>query len=661
MAQKPRSEADKLLFLGQLTERELSQADGQGDEIEANRKQARAYYAGAPRGDEIANRSGVISTDVADMTNAVLAMLVPMLSTDAVVEFEPEGEDDELQAKAESDVVNRVIIEDSRGWVEIQEAIKDGLLMRNSCMKVRVETYDETRTFNIEDASEDQRRALVNGAPEDNQHRIVGDMLVATRQSRRFVVSAVPIENVTYQAGYTGRDLQGIRFFAEALEYTRSDLREMGIAQSVVDGLKPYGVPLNTTRNKPQRGTAQTKDQDIIQCHEVYILCDMNGDGVSERYKCLVANNHTCLSYEPADLVPYALGTPFVNPHSLTGESLFDHTKASQDVKTSLIRQLLDNTAAINNGRYIYNPARTNEDDVLNPKPGGGIRSTDPLSVVPVPIPDVTSGILMALQYEDKRRTERGGAALELTTGQAQLVGETAFGIDRQYAAREAMVSMMAANFSETLLRGIYLLTHEFLRRYATQPFTVRLKGAFTEVDPREWKPRTRLNVKTGMSPGARGHLQNALAQTMQLQATAMQAGLAGVLASPTTVYRVAIDWLRMAGVANPERLWIDPDSDAAKKAQEASQKAAQEQQQAQMQLVQAQLELERLKIRQQDKEAAGKLAHDYYDTDTRAAIEEAKLAGNAVVQLETTRMTTEAHKASAEKRSTAAKAVGRD
>jgi hypothetical protein len=161
------------------------------------------------------------------------------------------------------------------------------------------------------------------------------------------------------------------------------------------------------------------------------------------------------------------------------------------------------------------------------------------------------------------------------------------------------------------------------------------------------------------MSPGARGHLQNALAQTMQLQATAMQAGLAGVLASPTTVYRVAIDWLRMAGVANPERLWIDPDSEAAKKAQEASQKAAQEQQQMQMQLVQAQLELERLKIRQQDKEAAGKLAHDYYDTDTRREIEEAKLAGNAVVQLETTRMTTEAHKASAEKRSTAAKAVG--
>ena len=166
---KPRSDADKKHYLGQLVERELSQADGQGDEIEANRKAALDYYLGRPRGDEVANRSGTISMDVADMINAVLAMLVPMLSTDAVVEFEPLGENDEAQAKAESDVVNTIIVEDNRGWVEIQEAIKDGLLLRNAVMKVTVAEVDETRTFNVEDATEEQLRAIINDTPENAQ------------------------------------------------------------------------------------------------------------------------------------------------------------------------------------------------------------------------------------------------------------------------------------------------------------------------------------------------------------------------------------------------------------------------------------------------------------------------------------------------------------
>lgn len=643
MTTKPRSEADKKDFLGKLVQRELSQADGQGDEIEANRKAALDYYFGRPRGDEVANRSGTISMDVADMVNAVLAMLVPMLSTDAVVEFEPLGEDDEEQAKAESDVLNTIIVEDNRGWVEIQEAIKDGLLLRNAVMKVRVAEVDETRTFNIEDASEDQRRALLNDTPATETRTIVGDHLVATRKTREFHVCAVATESVTYQSGYSGRNLQGIRFFAEALEYTRSELIEMGIARSVVDELQPYGVLPNTTQTKDPRQIAQSKDQDLIQCHEAYVLTDMNGDGVSERYKCLVANGRTCLSYEPADLVPYALGTPFINPHKITGESLFDHIRTSQDVKTSLVRQLLDNTAAINNGRYVYDPARTSEEDVLNPVAGGGIRSRDPTSVVPLLVPDMTSGILAALTYEDKRRTERGGAALELMTGQAQIVGDTAFGIDRQYASREAMVSMMAANFAETLLRSIYLLTHEFVRRYAQQPFTVRIKGAFTEVDPKEWRHRTRVNVKTGMSPGARGHLQQTLGTAMQLQATAMQAGLSGVLASPTTVYRTAIDWMRMAGVANPERLWIDPESDAAQEALKATQEANQKAQETQLKIVEAQLEIEKLKVQQQAQEAEGKLQHAYYETDARMATEEAKLASNGVIELEKTRMSTDA------------------
>ena len=112
---------------------------------------------------------------------------------------------------------------------------------------------------------------------------------------------------------------------------------------------------------------------------------------------------------------------------------------------------------------------------MLTPRAGGGIRARNPgMSVVPIPIPDVTTGILAALQYEDMRRAERGGSALDLLRPDRQVVSETAHGTERQMGNREQLASMMAANLAESMIRGAYTLMHEFLRRYSQTPLMVR-------------------------------------------------------------------------------------------------------------------------------------------------------------------------------------------
>ncbi len=292
----------------------------------------------------------------------------------------------------------------------------------------------------VEGASDEQVNAFIANAPEGTEITRQGDGLSIKTVQIDFEVCAAPIENIMYQAGYVGK-LQDIRFFAERLRFTRSDLVDMGIDRTLVDSLQPFSEAMTGTARQRDQTTheiydAETRDQDIIDCHECYIRTDMDNDGISERYRVLVANRSICLEYEPHDLLPYSLGSPFLQAHRLTGESLFDHLKMTQDIKTAYHRQLIDNTSAINNGRYVYDPSRVAEADVLNPKAGGGIRARDPAAVVPVPIPDVTSGILAALQYEDQRRSERGGASLDMLSADAQLVGETAHGIERQYASR---------------------------------------------------------------------------------------------------------------------------------------------------------------------------------------------------------------------------------
>lgn len=644
------TEQERKEKLATIAFHELARAEGaDSDELQANRAEALEYYFGQkPAGDGVEGRSQTVSTDVADMTNATLAMLVPMISVDAVVVFEPNSEEDEVPAQAESRVINTLIMEDNRGFIEIQEAVKDSLLLKNACMKVFIEDAEDVTRYALPTVgiAKEQKAALLEPRSPDEERRIEGDELIVTTTTREFYTEAVPIENICYQADYSG-PLQKIRFFAEKIEYTRSQLIEQGIDREIVDSLQPYSDTGNEASRKrnvsiADKGKdAETRDQDIIECHECYMLVDLNGDGVSERYCALVAPTNICLSYETCDLIPYALGSPFLNPHRITGESLFDHLRATQDVKTSLQRQLINNVTAINNGKFAYDPSQTAEEDVLTPRAGGGIRARNPAqSVVPIPIPDVTTGILAALNYEDMRRAERGGSSLDLLRPDRQVVSETAHGTERQMGNREALASMMATNLSETMIRDLWLLTHEFLRRYSDRPRMARIAGQYVQIDPRQWPKRTRVNVTTGMSPGARGHLQQTLAQHLQLQMLAIQNGGMGQIADLNTVYRTSLAWLRMAGLNSPESYIIDPNSPAAQQAAQMAQQQQQANQQAQLDLIKQQIQIEFEKIASNERIKKGELRHDYYDTDVRAEVEEMKLAGQGAIDLEKQRMT---------------------
>jgi uncharacterized membrane-anchored protein YhcB (DUF1043 family) len=163
------------------------------------------------------------------------------------------------------------------------------------------------------------------------------------------------------------------------------------------------------------------------------------------------------------------------------------------------------------------------------------------------------------------------------------------------------------------------------------------------------------VNVKTGRTPGIRTQLQTVMQSNAQFQAMAMQSGMAGVLVGPAEIYRGQVEWLKMAGISNPERFWIDPDSDPAKQAQAGQAEAQQAQQQMQQQLMQMQLQLEgqRVEIERMKAEAAAandqaQIALGYYEVDQKLAQSEAETAAKGVIDLEKQRMTNETSLATA-------------
>ena len=611
-------------------------------ELSANREQALKYYNADPRGDEVEGRSRVISTDTSDAIGAILAQLLPMISSDAVVEFEPNDEADVEAARAESMAVNKVMLEENNGTMELEQSVQDALLLRNGVLKV---WYEDDVTINRLDVAlydDSEIVALLNNAAPNDVRTY--DEESATIKSvvtdRRFRFGSIDITQFMYRANWHSYDLDKCPFVAERQYITRSDLVRMGVSKEVAFSLPATTEDTqgdNYRRNRSaQSGLASSsRDQDTIECHESYILYDWDGDGISERMRVLLGAGNYPIEIEEVDVVPYAVGTCILAPHRLTGRSVFDAVCQIQDGKTAALRQWIDNLTICNNTRLIMNDAETNLADALDSKPGGVVRSRNPGNVVPVPVVDTGSSNLQLLGYLNEMRTEGIGASLEMQNGMMQLQNVAAAAQERQYTSKELMVALFAKNFGDTLIRRAWRLMHNLLQKWSNKPLWMQISGQWVEVDPSSWSPRDRLNVKAGLTVGQRAHAQNALSQSIQLQVAAMNQGLAGVLADATTIYRTYTDLLAMAGIENPQVYAIDPSSPAAQQAAQQAQQAAQQAQQAAQALQSAQIQLADKQITTQAQGKKDDVDFKYWNAALQAEVEQAKLVGSATLELE--------------------------
>ena len=627
-----------MALLGGTIRRLLS--TNNNSDLEQNREEALKYYNGAPRGDEVAGRSGVISMDVADATNAFMAQAMPMLSADNIVEFEPNGEADEETVRAETMAVGSQIMEMNDGFTMFETALKDAALLRTGIVKVWVDERQEVNRADVSGQEPAQIASHIEDADPNEVRELVGDKIVSTRTIREFRCAAVDPTLFFYQANWPTNDLERCPFVAEKLYYTRSELVEMGFSKETIYSLpSDDGVYATDTVQRNKQAVTDTDQggasEQWIACHEAYVTYDLDGDGIGERLKVLIAAESYVLEQEEVPFVPYAVGSLMITPHRMVGESIFDRLKGVQDTKTAAQRQWIDNLTLANNARTILNDAETSLSDALDSKPGGVVRSRNPNGVIPFPFLDTGPSNMALLAYMNDVRTEAVGAALEMGTAPAQLANVAASAVERQYSSKELVVSLMTRNFAESVIRRAYQLMHKTMRLFANEPLAMQISGSWQEVDPRGWPDRKRVNVKTGLSIGQRAHAQGALAQAIQLQVAAMNQGMNGVLADATTIYRTYINALTLAGIESPERYAIDPSSEAAAQAGQANAQAAQQAQQVQMQTAEAMIETERGKTRQKQESDAGKLEFDYWNARLQAQLKEAEVLASATRDFE--------------------------
>jgi hypothetical protein len=254
----------------------------------------------------------------------------------------------------------------------------------------------------------------------------------------------------------------------------------------------------------------------------------------------LTRDGEPCI--ECVDEVPFVSITPIPQSHRLVGLSLADLTADLQEIKSSIVRQMVDNAYLSNWPRIEVADDSVNEntfDDLLTLRPGGIVRSRRLGGIQPMMIPYTADKSFPLVQYIDETQEIRTGVARQNNAiSPDALSNTTAAGLAMAQGAQAQRIELFARIFAhgvEQLMRGILGL----VRRHQQQERIIRVTGGFLRIDPREWREAMPVTVSVGLGTGNRDQILTHLMTVVQLQNAVVQqqGGPKGPLVYTQNVY----------------------------------------------------------------------------------------------------------------------------
>ena len=565
---------------------ESREAKSETATVYADQAKALSYYFGDALGNEVEGRSQIVMREVYSTIEWIKPALLRMFfGGEQVVKFTPKGPEDVEQAEQETDVVDHVIVDQNEGFATLYSWFTDAMLSQNAYVLAywdeRTETTESRyRNLTVEELvlimqdgdveiveSSSSQIAMADGVQE------VWDVtLRRTEPQGKVCIETIPPERIRVEGGYKHVSLQRANFVEYWEDKTISELREAGfdIPDSIADeddgSFATDGRNVEAVRNRVLTKTSEdgTSDDDDpasreVRVRTVFLRVDFDGDGIAEMRRIVVVGK-TVLANDRYDRVLVAALTPTIVPHRHQGLSVADAVMDLQEIKTTLIRGLLDNMYLANNGRHAINEDVVNLDDLLTTRPGGVVRvAGDPHSAIaPLVTPALGAPIIQTIEYMDSVLENRTGASPRVLQGQnfdGNALNKTASGINQVMSAALARIELIARVFAETGVKELYQIVHTLLLKHGQKKLTMQLRGRWAAVDPREWQKRTDMRVNVALGSGDK----QARIALLQMIVTAQQ-GVASIgLSNPQTMYNSLAKITTEAGYRDPEEFWVNP------------------------------------------------------------------------------------------------------
>ena len=367
--------------------------------------------------------------------------------------------------------------------------------------------------------------------------------------------------------------LEDAEYVGHRVQLTRTQLVEMGYDKDEV-----YNLPtsdstiLNTEKLARFRNiedypydTSNDPSTQKIEIYENYIRYDYDGDGIAELRKVVSVGSsaYTILENMPCDQIPFVSVTPIPMPHRFYGRSIAELVEDIQLMKSTVMRQLLDNMYLTNNNRVAIMDGMVNMDDLLTTRPGGVVRTKQPPNQVmqPIQAQPISQQAFPLLEYLDQVREVRTGVTKYNQGLDSESLNKTATGISAIMNQTQMRSELVARIFAETGVKDLFRKMFALSVKYQDKEKIIQLNGEYIPVLPTEWKDRFNVTITVGLGTGTKEQqimmLNNILQK--QIQAFELQGRRDYPMVTMKNIYNTLSKVIENAGLQTVESYFIDP------------------------------------------------------------------------------------------------------
>ena len=581
-----------------------------GGELSDSRAKSLEYYLGDKLGTEIDGRSQVVSTDVSDTIESLLPNLLRVFTaSDKVVNCEPMTAEDIPMADQATAYLNHVFYKENDGFQLLYNFFKDALIEKNGFLKiywddsekVDYETYEnlsavekealqdtkdeieivEEEIFEDESAKEEFEKVLEqyqDQGVDTSQVQVPNFDLYNCKIKRIKKTGRVKIESIPpeeFLIDRSAKTIEDANFVSHKVLMTRSDLVAMGYSQEEVDELPKSDLDIydneenvrtrdidNYSINNP----TDTSTEKVL-VYESYVKYDYDEDGIAELRKVISAgtDGENILSNMPCDNIPFVTITPIPMPHRFYGRSISELVEDVQLMKSTVMRQLLDNMYLTNNNRVAVMDGMVNMDDLLTTRPGGIVRTKQPPNQVmqPLQAQPISQQAFPLLSYLDSVREARTGVSKEAQgLSPDTLNAKTATGVNALMQQTQMRSELIARVFAETGVKTLFKKIFELMVKYQDKEKIIMMSNQYIPVRPTEWKDRFNISIVVGLGTGSKEQqtiMLNSILER-QLQAFQLQGGKEMPMVNLKNMYNTLTKMVENAGLKNVETYFVDPD-----------------------------------------------------------------------------------------------------
>lgn len=325
-------------------------------------------------------------------------------------------------------------------------------------------------------------------------------------------------------------------------------------------------------------GAAIDDETRMVWVVDAYFRVDFDGDGYAEFRKVTTAGHDPgsvggILENCEYDSSPYACLTPIPMPHKLIGMSIADQTVDIQEIKTTLIRQGLNNVY-LQHGSEVFVTGEVDYEALLNRRPGNVIRGKPGSSVTPFVVEPMLADIQATIAYFDSVRDQRTGSSRTAPGPGADALDnaytQTAAGAAMVQTEGQERIACIARTFAETGVKAAFRRIDELVCKHSTKSAMLKLRGQWTEFNPGDWKAKVDCSVTVGLGTDNKtvqvGQLTSLLTQVVA-PIVQMQAGLNGPIVTAPSLHFILEKLVQAMGFKTADQMFPDPTANPAPKA----------------------------------------------------------------------------------------------